>query len=100
MSKNTVTRAQLGEAVYQQIGLSRIESVELIESILKFMSESLERGESLKLSSFGSFSVRKKNKRIGRNPKTGEEVLISPRKVIVFRPSQILKSRINKTRTV
>ena len=100
MSKNTVTRAQLGEAVYQQIGLSRIESVELIESILKFMSESLERGESLKLSSFGSFSVRKKNERIGRNPKTGEEVLISPRKVIVFRPSQILKSRINKTRTV
>ena len=100
MSKNTVTRAQLGEAVYQQIGLSRIESVELIESILKFMSESLERGESLKLSSFGSFSVRKKNERIGRNPKTGEEVLISPRKIIVFRPSQILKSRINKTRTV
>jgi len=100
LSKNTVTRAQLGEAVYQQIGLSRIESVELIESILKFMSESLERGESLKLSSFGSFSVRKKNERIGRNPKTGEEVLISPRKVIVFRPSQILKSRINKTRTV
>jgi len=100
LSKNTVTRAQLGEAVYQQIGLSRIESVELIESILKFMSESLERGESLKLSSFGSFSVRKKNERIGRNPKTGEEVLISPRKIIVFRPSQILKSRINKTRTV
>ena len=100
MSKNTVTRAQLGEAVYQEIGLSRTESVELIESILKFMSESLERGETLKLSSFGSFSVRKKNKRIGRNPKTGEEVLISPRKVIVFRPSQVLKSRINKNRTI
>ena len=64
------------------------------------MSESLERGETLKLSSFGSFSVRKKNKRIGRNPKTGEEVLISPRKVIVFRPSQVLKSRINKNRTI
>ena len=100
MSKNTVTRAQLGEAVYQEIGLSRTESVELIESILKFMSESLERGETLKLSSFGSFSVRKKNKRIGRNPKTGEEVLISPRKVIVFRPSQVLKRRINKNRTI
>ena len=100
MSKNTITRAQLGEAVYQEIGLSRTESVELIESILKFMSESLERGETLKLSSFGSFSVRKKNKRIGRNPKTGEEVLISPRKVIVFRPSQVLKSRINKNRTI
>ena len=96
MSEKTLTRAQLGEAVYEEVGLSRIESGDLLESVLSEMSSALTRGESVKISSFGSFSVRKKGERIGRNPKTGEEVPISPRKVLVFRPSQVLKSRINE----
>ena len=98
MTGNTITRAHLGEAVYQEVGLSRAESIDLIETILKHMADSLERGETLKLSSFGSFSVRKKGQRIGRNPKTGKEVPIFPRKVLVFKASQVLKNRINKNR--
>ncbi|MBT3766041.1 MAG: integration host factor subunit alpha [Rhodospirillaceae bacterium] len=98
MDSNTITRAQLGEAVYQEVGLSRNESAELLESVLDYVSEALAKGESVKISSFGSFSVRQKGQRIGRNPKTGEEVPIMPRKVLVFRPSQVLKSQINETR--
>ncbi len=96
MSGKTVTRADLGEAVYQEVGLSRNESADLLESVLEYMAEALVEGESVKVSSFGSFSVRQKGQRIGRNPKTGEEVPILPRKVLVFRPSQVLKSRINE----
>jgi len=96
MAGRTVTRAQLGEAVYQEVGLSRNESAELLESVLSEMSDALARGETVKISSFGSFSVRQKGQRIGRNPKTGEEVPILPRRVLVFRPSQVLKSRINE----
>jgi len=96
MSGQTITRSQLSEAVYQEVGLSRNESADLLESVLKEMSGALARGETVKISSFGSFSVREKGQRIGRNPKTGEEVPIMPRKVLVFRPSQLLKSRINK----
>ncbi len=92
----TVTRAQLTEAVYQEVGLSRNESAELVESVLAEMSNALVRGEMVKLSSFGSFSVRQKGQRMGRNPKTGEEVPIPPRKVLVFRPSHVLKDRINE----
>lgn len=99
MSGKTVTRADLGEAVYQEVGLSRNESADLLESVLEYMSEALVNGESVKVSSFGSFSVRQKGQRIGRNPKTGEEVPILPRKVLVFRPSQVLKSRINEGST-
>ncbi len=95
MSGKTVTRAQLGEAVYQEVGLSRNESADLLESVLSYMSDTLAQGETVKISSFGSFSIRQKGQRIGRNPKTGEEVPILPRKVLVFRPSQVLKSRIN-----
>lgn len=98
MSDNTITRAQLGEAVYQEVGLSRNESADLLESVLKMMSDALAGGETVKISSFGSFSVRKKGQRIGRNPKTGEEVPILPRKVLVFRPSQVMKTRINSKR--
>lgn len=99
MSGKTVTRAQITEAVYQEVGLSRNESADLLESVLSLISDSLGRGETVKISSFGSFSVRQKGQRIGRNPKTGEEVPILPRKVLVFRPSQVLKSRINETET-
>jgi len=96
MGEGTVTRAHLTEAVYQEIGLSRNESADLVESVLKLVSDALVRGETVKISSFGSFSVRQKGQRIGRNPKTGEEVPILPRRVLVFRASQVLKSRINK----
>ncbi|MGB0684503.1 MAG: integration host factor subunit alpha [Magnetovibrionaceae bacterium] len=96
MSGRTVTRAQLSEAVYQEVGLSRNESADLLEQVLKEISDALARGEAVKLSSFGSFSIRQKGQRIGRNPKTGEEVPILPRKVLVFRPSQVLKDRINQ----
>lgn len=92
---NTVTRAQLTEAVYQEVGLSRNESADLVESILGEVSNALARGEMVKISSFGSFAVRQKGRRIGRNPKTGEEVPILPRRVLVFRPSHVLKNRIN-----
>jgi len=95
MAGNTVTRAQLTEAVYQEVGLSRNESAELVVSVLNEVSEALARGEMVKISSFGSFSVRQKGRRIGRNPKTGEEVPILPRKVLVFRPSHVLKNRVN-----
>ena len=91
---NTVTRTDLCKAVYQKVGLSRNESATLVELLLKEITDRLERGEAVKLSSFGSFVVRKKGQRIGRNPKTGTEVPISPRRALVFKPSAILKQRI------
>ena len=95
----TLTRAQLSEAVFKEVGLSRVESSHLVETVLDEISASLMRGETVKLSSFGSFSVRQKGGRIGRNPKTGEEVPIEPRRVLVFRPSHVLKDRINASLT-
>lgn len=95
MAGHTVTRAQLTEAVYQEVGLSRNESAELVESVIAEISRALERGEMVKISSFGSFAVRQKGQRVGRNPKTGEEVPINPRRVLVFRASHALKHQIN-----
>ena len=97
MTGSTVTRAQLSEAVYNEVGLSRNESAELVEAVLNEVGDALTRGEPVKISSFGSFSVRQKGERIGRNPKTGDEVPILPRKVLVFRPSHVLKNRINES---
>ena len=97
MAGHTVTRAQLAEAVYQQVGLSRNESAELVESVIAEISRALEHGDIVKISSFGSFAVRRKGERVGRNPKTGEEVPISPRRVLVFRASHALKDQINGT---
>ncbi|MCF6302278.1 MAG: integration host factor subunit alpha [Devosiaceae bacterium] len=97
MGQKTLTRADLAEAVYATVGLSRTESADLVERVLEHMSDALVKGESVKLSSFGSFHVRSKKERIGRNPKTGEEVPILPRKVLVFKPSNVLKSKINKS---
>lgn len=91
----TITRANLAEAIYSQVGLSRNESAALLETVLEQMSAALEGGESVKISAFGSFLVRQKGKRVGRNPKTGVEVPILPRKVLSFRPSQVLKARLN-----
>ncbi len=94
MSK-TITRADLGESIYQQVGLSRNESAALVEMVLDEISKQLIDGKTVKISSFGSFSVRQKKERIGRNPKTGVEVPITPRKVLVFRASHVLKDRMN-----
>jgi integration host factor subunit alpha len=95
MAVQTVTRAQLSEAVYQEVGLSRNESAELVETVLEEICKALVRGEMVKISSFGSFAVRRKGRRIGRNPKTGQEVPISPRRVLVFRASHLLKDQID-----
>ncbi len=96
MENRTITRADLAEAVYEEVGLSRNESADLVESVLDEVSNALVAGENVKISSFGSFSIREKGERIGRNPKTGVEVPISPRKVLVFRASHVLKERVNK----
>ena len=90
-----VTRADLAEAVYKRLGLSRVESSELVQAIINEISDAAVRGETIKLSSFGSFVVRSKGQRIGRNPKTGVEVPILPRRVMVFKPSNVLKARVN-----
>jgi integration host factor subunit alpha len=95
MEGRTITRADLSESVFQEVGLSRNESSDLVETILAEVVEALARGESVKISSFGSFTVRDKGQRVGRNPKTGQEVPILPRRVLVFRASNVLKSMIN-----
>lgn len=94
MGGKTVTRMDLAETVYQKVGLSRTESAELVEMVLDTICERAVAGETIKLSSFGSFVIRHKNERIGRNPKTGEEVPITPRRVMVFKPSNILKEAV------
>jgi integration host factor subunit alpha len=96
MSGKTLTRADLAEAVFQKVGLPRNESAEIVELVLREIVASLERGDPVKLSSFGSFGIRDKGRRIGRNPKTGQEVPITPRRVLVFRASNIMKQRINE----
>lgn len=94
MGEKTLTRMDLSEAVFREVGLSRNESAELVESVLTHMSDALVNGEQVKISSFGTFSVRDKAARVGRNPKTGEEVPIQPRRVLTFRPSHIMKERV------
>lgn len=95
MAGKTLTRADLSEAIHRDVGLSRTESAEMVKLVLDLLSQSLVDGSSVKLSSFGTFMVRSKRGRIGRNPKTGEEVPITPRRVMVFRPSQVMKNIIN-----
>jgi integration host factor subunit alpha len=95
MGGKTLTRADLAEAVFKKVGLPRNESAEIVELVLREIVSSLESGEQVKLSSFGSFGIREKGERIGRNPKTGQEVPITPRRVLVFRASNIMKQRIN-----
>ena len=94
MSEKTLTRLDLSEAVFREVGLSRNDSAQLVESVLTHMSDALVKGEQVKISSFGTFSIRDKAARIGRNPKTGEEVPISPRRVLTFRPSHLMKDRV------
>ncbi len=96
MGSKTLTRADLADAIVRNLGLSRTESQEIVEDILGEICTSLEQGESVKLSSFGTFSLREKGERLGRNPKTGEAKVISPRRVVVFRASNIMKNKINR----
>ena len=93
---STITRMDLGDAVFREVGLSRHESSLLVETILEHISISLIKGESVKISSFGTFSTREKKSRIGRNPKTGIEAEINARKVITFRPSNLMKNKVNQ----
>lgn len=94
MSNKTLTRMDLSEAVFREVGLSRNESSDLVERVIELMSDALVDGGQVKISSFGTFSVRAKSERIGRNPKTGEEVPITPRRVLTFRPSHLMKERV------
>ncbi|MFZ3484325.1 integration host factor subunit alpha [Sphingomonas sp. 3-13AW] len=90
----TLTRADLAEALHKEIGLSRADSSKLVEEILRHMCEALHKGENVKISGFGSFVLRDKGERVGRNPKTGVEVPIAPRRVLTFRASQMMRDRI------
>ena len=92
----TLTRADLAEVVHKQVGLSRADSAAMVEQILAGRSDALEKGENVKISGFGSFILRDKGERIGRNPKTGVEVPIAPRRVLTFRASQLLRDQIAK----
>ncbi len=92
----SVTRADLADSVHREIGLSRTESADLVEQVLEQVSVSLVAGQNVKISSFGSFVLREKGLRVGRNPKTGVEVPIEPRTVLTFRPSQLLREAINQ----
>lgn len=94
MTGKTLTRMDLSEAVFREVGLSRNESAQLVESVLAHLSDTLAAGESVKISSFGTFNIRDKAARVGRNPKTGEEVPIHPRRVLTFRPSHLMKERV------
>lgn len=94
MPNKTLTRMDLSEAIFREVGLSRNDASQMVESVLDHMSDALVSGEQVKISSFGTFSVRDKTARVGRNPKTGEEVPINPRRVLTFRPSHLLKDRV------
>ena len=94
MGEKTLTRMDLSEAIVRNVGLSRNESADMVETVLNYMSNALVEGDQVKISSFGTFSIRDKAARVGRNPKTGEEVPISPRRVLTFRPSHLLKERV------
>jgi integration host factor subunit alpha len=94
-ARRTVTRSDLAEAVFRRIGLSRLESAQLVEQLISEISDAVLRGENVKLSSFGTFLQRAKRERVGRNPKTGVEATITPRKVLVFKASHIMRDRVN-----
>ena len=95
MVARTLTRADLSDAVHNEIGLSRADSAQLVEQVLDEICGALVKGQNVKISSFGTFMLRDKGRRIGRNPKTGKEVPIEPRRVLTFRPSQLMRDRIN-----
>ncbi len=96
MSGQTITRAHIAEALQSELDIPKQDAAQLVETFLDLISDELVAGATVKLSSFGAFSVRDKNERVGRNPKTGEEAPIPPRRVLVFKPSQILKDRVEQ----
>ena len=91
-----MTKAEIIETVYTKIGFSKKESSDIVEMVFDTLKQTLEKGEKIKISGFGNFVVRQKRPRIGRNPQTGEEIEISARRVLTFRPSQVLKTALNK----
>ena len=95
MTNKTLTRADLTETLHRDVGLSRTESADMVNSVLDLIADELVQGNTVKLSSFGTFMLRDKRQRMGRNPKTGQEVPITPRRVLVFRPSQVMKNIVN-----
>ncbi len=97
MERKTLTRQDISEALYRNVGLSKYESATMLETVLDQISSALVDGKSVKLSSFGTFTPRKKRERVGRNPKTGVEATINARRVISFKPSKLMKERINKS---
>ncbi len=96
MALRTITRADLAEAVYEEVGLPRLETAALVEQVLEEIIVAMEKGEDVKISSFASFNLRQKNERVGRNPKTGVEVAIQPRRVVSFKASHTLKDRVQR----
>ena len=97
MERKTLTRQDISEALYRDVGLSKHESALMLETVLEHISNALIDGEIVKLSSFGTFTSRQKRERIGRNPKTGVTATINARRVISFKPSKLMKARINKS---
>ncbi len=95
LGKSTMTKADIVEKVYEKIGFSKKESSELVEMVFNTMKDTLQKGEKIKISGFGNFVVRQKKERIGRNPQTGNQITISARRVLTFRPSQVLKAILN-----
>ena len=95
-----MTKADIIEQIYEKVGFSKKESSEIVELVFDTMKETLEQGEKIKISGFGNFIVRAKRSRTGRNPQTGEAIEIAPRRVLTFRPSQVLKQVLNKSETV
>jgi len=91
-----MTKTDLVEAIYERVGLARKEAAKAVDSVLEIIKDSLHRGENVKISGFGNFVVREKKSRVGRNPQTGQEIEISARRVLTFRPSQVLKNALNK----
>ncbi len=91
----SVTKADIIESVYEKVGFSKKEAADVVEMVFDTIKETLERGEKIKISGFGNFIVREKKSRVGRNPQTGEEIEISARRVLTFRPSQVLKNALN-----
>lgn len=93
---NTLTKAELIESIYEKIGFSKKEASDIVELVFETLKTTLEKGEKVKISGFGNFVVRNKRPRVGRNPQTGEEITITARRVLTFKPSQVLKSSLNK----
>lgn len=93
---SSLTRAELADVLHSKVGLSRAESLDMVESILQHMSDAMAKGENVKISGFGTFLLRDKNERIGRNPKTGVEAAIAPRRVLTFRASKMLKDKVGR----